>query len=72
MARTEIDSGEEIARLLATLVRLQTDSQAEAIAELNKSGIGPSRIAELLGTSAGTVNVAIQRSRRKPGRRASK
>jgi DNA-directed RNA polymerase specialized sigma24 family protein len=62
--RGEIDSGDEIARLLAALIRLQTDSQTEAISELHKSGIGPSRIAELLGTSSGTVNVAIQRSKK--------
>ena len=59
-----MDSGEETVRLLAALIRLQTGSQAEAILELRKSGLGASRIAELLGTSAGTVNVAIQRSKK--------
>jgi hypothetical protein len=62
----ETEPNDEVARLLATLVRLQTDSQAEAIAELNKSGIGPTRIAELLGTTAGTVNVAIRRTKTAP------
>jgi len=61
--RGEAEANDEVARLLATLIRLQTDSQAEAIAELHRSGIGPSRIAELFGTSAGTVNVAIRRTK---------
>jgi DNA-directed RNA polymerase specialized sigma24 family protein len=62
--KREMDSGEETVRLLATLVRLQTGSQTEAVLELHKSGLGTSRIAELLGTTAGTVNVAIQRSKK--------
>ena len=40
-------------------------SQAEAIVEMNKIGIGPSRIAEIMGTTPGTVNVAIQRAKPK-------
>ena len=68
--RNEMDSGEETVRLLATLIRLQTDSQNEAILELRKSGLGVSRIAELLGTSAGTVNVAVQRSKKSPKKKA--
>jgi DNA-directed RNA polymerase specialized sigma24 family protein len=67
MAKTETSSGldhdDEIVRLLAILVRRQADSQADAIVELHRAGFGPSRIAELLGTTAGTVNVAINRSR---------
>lgn len=61
---TEANTNDEVARLLAALIRLQTSSQAEAITELHRSGIGPKRIAELLGTSAGTVNVAIQRTKK--------
>jgi DNA-directed RNA polymerase specialized sigma24 family protein len=64
----EADAREEIAKLLALLVRLQVGSQAEAIVELNKVGIGPSRIATLLGTTAGTVNVAISRAKNRPKR----
>lgn len=59
----DLSSQDEIARLLATLIRLQTENQSQAITELSKAGIGPTRIAQLLGTSAGTVNVAIQRSK---------
>jgi DNA-directed RNA polymerase specialized sigma24 family protein len=68
--RGEAEASDEVARLLAALFRLQTDSQAEAIAELHRSGIGPSRIAELLGTSAGTVNVAIRRTKTVPKKRS--
>jgi DNA-directed RNA polymerase specialized sigma24 family protein len=42
---------------------MQTESQSDAIADLGKAGFGPSRIAELLGTSAGTVNVALSRAK---------
>jgi DNA-directed RNA polymerase specialized sigma24 family protein len=69
MRRTEnantVDHDEEIVRLLTILVRRQLDSQADAIVELHRAGFGPSRIAELLGTTAGTVNVAVNRFRSK-------
>lgn len=68
--RGEVEANDEVARLLAALIRLQTDSQAEAIAELHRSGISPTRIAELLGTSAGTVNVAIRRTKTAPKKRS--
>jgi DNA-directed RNA polymerase specialized sigma24 family protein len=61
---------EELVRLLALLVRMQVGSQTQAVIELSKAGFGPSRIAEILGTSAGTVNVALSRaktSRTRPG-----
>jgi DNA-directed RNA polymerase specialized sigma24 family protein len=61
--RSEPDTGEETVRLLATLIRMQCDSQSEAIVELGRAGLGASRIAELLGTSAGTVGVALQRAK---------
>jgi DNA-directed RNA polymerase specialized sigma24 family protein len=56
---------DEIVRLLAILVRRQVESQADAILELHRAGFGPSRIAELLGTTAGTVNVAVNRFKSK-------
>lgn len=56
---------EEAVRLLATLVRLQTENQAQAVVELNRAGIGVTRIAELLGTTKGTANVAIQRAKKR-------
>jgi DNA-directed RNA polymerase specialized sigma24 family protein len=61
----EMSTGEETVRLLATLVRQNAATQADAIAELSKAGFGPTRIAELLGTTTGTAKVAVQRSRTK-------
>lgn len=62
---------EEIVRLLTVQLRRDSVSQAQAIEELSKAGFGPSRIAELLGTTPNTVNVAISsaktRKRRKEG-----
>jgi DNA-binding CsgD family transcriptional regulator len=62
---------DDIARLLDEMIRLQAlevrrraDSQVEAILELRKAGIGPTRIADLLGTTANTVNVAIANAKK--------
>lgn len=63
--RGEADPLEDVVRLLALSIRLQLGSQSQAIAELAKTGFGPTRIAEILGTTTGTVNVALQRSRKK-------
>jgi DNA-binding NarL/FixJ family response regulator len=68
MSRAEVSTGnyeDEIVRLLTILVRRQVDSQADAILELHRAGFGPSRIAELLGTTPGTVNVAVNRFKSK-------
>jgi hypothetical protein len=46
-------------------LRRDSESQAEAIEEMSKAGFGPSRIADLLGTTANTVNVAISNSKRR-------
>lgn len=54
---------EEIAKLLALQIRLQLGNQAQAVVEMNRVGLGPSRIAALLGTTAGTVNVALNRAK---------
>jgi DNA-directed RNA polymerase specialized sigma24 family protein len=62
---------EEHARLLALLIRLLLPSQSTAILELHKVGFGAARIAELLGTSANTANVTIQKAKKKPVQRAS-
>lgn len=60
-----MDTQEEIVRLLALQVRIGLPSQSDAIRELNRSGFGPSRIAELLGTTPNTVNVTLQRTKKK-------
>ena len=56
---------DEIARLLATLVRLQLGNQAQTIIELNKAGLSNARIADLIGTTPDTVKVTVQRARRR-------
>lgn len=59
------DKQEEIVRLLAIQVRRGSASQAEAIVEMSKAGFGPSRIAELLGTTSNTVNVALNNAKKR-------
>jgi hypothetical protein len=59
-----VDPMEEIVRLLAIELRRQTESQAEAINEMSRAGFGPTRIAELLGTTPNTVNVSIAKKKR--------
>lgn len=61
-----MDPMEEVVRLLAIQLRRQTESQAEAINEMNRAGFGPTRIAELLGTTANTVNVTIAKKKKRP------
>ena len=56
---------DEIARLLAVLVRKSFDTQTETILAMSKSGLGSSRIAQLLGTTSNTVNVTLQQAKRK-------
>lgn len=59
---------EEVVRLLAIQLRRETESQAQAIEEMSRAGFGPTRIAELLGTTPNTVNVAIStvKKRKRP------
>lgn len=61
----EPESYDEVARLLAILIRLQVPTQADAIRELGKVGIGPKRIAELLGTTANTAKVTLAKAKKK-------
>lgn len=63
--RGDMTSSEEIVRLLAIQVRLSLPNQAATILELSRAGFGPTRIAELLGTSPATAKVTIQKSRKK-------
>lgn len=66
-----MESGEETVRLLAILVRRQLGNQAEAIRELDRAGFGPTRIAELVGTTANTVNVTLAKQKRAARKRQS-
>lgn len=63
-----MDLQEELVRLHVLELRRSLDSQTEAILELDTAGFGPSRIAQLLGTTPGTVNVTLQKAKKK-GRR---
>lgn len=65
MSAPEVASLDEVSRLLALLVRLQLGNQTQAILELNRVGIGPTRIADLLGTTAGTARVTVHQSRQR-------
>jgi hypothetical protein len=56
---------EELVRLMAIDLRLRLSSQSEVIQELNRAGFGPSRIAELIGTTPNTVNVTIQKAKKR-------
>jgi DNA-directed RNA polymerase specialized sigma24 family protein len=60
-----VDPLEEVVRLLAIQLRRETESQAEAIEEMSHAGFGPKRIAELLGTTPNTVNVAISTAKKR-------
>ena len=60
----EPGSSDEVARLLAVLIRMQPPTQADAIRELGKVGLGPKRIAELLGTTANTANATLNKAKR--------
>lgn len=68
-----LDTNEEIVRLLVLQLRMQMDSQAQAILELNRAGFSNSRIATLLNTTPDTVKVALQRARKpKSGKTAGR
>ncbi|PIR68121.1 hypothetical protein COU49_03015 [Candidatus Nomurabacteria bacterium CG10_big_fil_rev_8_21_14_0_10_35_16] len=53
----------EIAQLLAILVK-RGILQSTVIQEMGSVGMSPKRIAELLGTSSNTVNVALHNARK--------
>jgi DNA-directed RNA polymerase specialized sigma24 family protein len=53
----------EISQLLAIIVKRGT-LQSTVIQEMGNVGMSPKRIAELLGTSSNTVNVALHHARK--------
>ena len=61
--RDKLDPLDEVARLLALNLKRERGLQ-DVIVELDSVGITQSRIAELLGTSAGYVNVALTRAKK--------
>jgi len=71
----EISLLTRIARLLEILVRLNLETsrrdrkQIEIISLLDSVGCGQTEIANLLGTTANTVNVALNRAKRKANKK---
>lgn len=65
--REALDPLDEVARLLALNLKRERGLQ-EVIAELDSVGIKQARIAELLGTSPGYVNVALTRAKEAEGK----
>jgi DNA-directed RNA polymerase specialized sigma24 family protein len=61
----KMDAQEELVRLKVLELRRSTKTQAEMITELDKAGFGQTRIAELLGTSANTVSVALAKAKKR-------
>jgi DNA-directed RNA polymerase specialized sigma24 family protein len=59
---------DEVARLLAILVARDRSLQ-DAVAELAGVGFGPTRVAELLGTTSGYAKVAADRAKKKAARK---
>lgn len=67
-----IDSKEKIIEQLDTLIRLQAysltyniESQREKILFLHRSGLGPTAIAGIIGSTPNSVNVALSNARKK-------
>jgi DNA-directed RNA polymerase specialized sigma24 family protein len=60
----KMDAQEELVRLKVLQLRRTAKSQNEMIAELDKAGFGQTRIADLLGTTANTVNVALSKAKK--------
>jgi hypothetical protein len=62
---------DEIAKLLALLVGRDRSLQ-DTIGDMSALGLGPTRIAELTGTSAGYAKVAADRAKKKAAAKGSK
>jgi DNA-directed RNA polymerase specialized sigma24 family protein len=69
--RDSLDPIDEVARLLALNLKRERGLQ-EVIVELDSVGIKQARIAELLGTSPGYVNVALTRAKEAEKKKATK
>lgn len=74
MSAKESDPLDELVRLQVMQLRRTMSNQAEVIVELGQAGFSQSRIAELVGTTPGTVKVALQRAKsgRTPGRKRAR
>lgn len=63
MPEIEAGSLDEVARLLAILIRQSNETQADAIRALNAVGLSNGRIGQLLGTSTATVRATVNKSK---------
>lgn len=64
-------SQEELVALAVLLLRRDAASQSELAREMYSVGFSSSRIAELLGTTANTINQAIQKGKKAKGAKRS-
>ena len=64
-AKGSVDPQEELVRLMVIQVRRTIGTQNDTILELDRAGFGATRIAELLGTTPGTVNQALVKARKR-------
>lgn len=60
-----MDANEELVALKVLELRRAATSQSELIREMRSVAFANTRIAELLGTTPGTVNQAIQKAKKK-------
>lgn len=65
VAEQTIEPNEKIARLLAMLLTKEVKKDSEKIPLLRSAGFDTSQIADILGTTEGTVRVAHHRARKK-------
>ncbi|MGH2727557.1 MAG: hypothetical protein ACRDKS_11365 [Actinomycetota bacterium] len=68
--KQQLDPMDEVARLLALNLKRDRGLQ-DVIVELDSVGIPQTRIAELVGTSAGYVNVALTRAKKQAKKKAA-
>jgi hypothetical protein len=66
-ASTLTSPQEELVALAVLLLRRDSASQSELSREMYSVGFSTSRIAELLGTTANTINQAIQKGKKAKG-----
>jgi DNA-directed RNA polymerase specialized sigma24 family protein len=64
----KMDANEELVRLTVVQLRRSAKNQTEVVVELDRAGFGPTRIAELLGTSANAVNVTLNKAKKRESR----
>ena len=64
MTPTKVEPLDEVARLLAVLIRQGVETQKEAILALHDAGLENARIGVLLGTTTATVRAAVNTAKK--------